>query len=125
MAKGFQYPFTMTEDGPEVAEDEELVAGAMTQLMSQERGERPFQPSNGITLWDYVFENVEDIARADLRRELMLGTTRHEPRATPVRFPVRVQELDSGAWEVEVTVEYEYDGEGYAARRSNRRSATP
>lgn len=118
--KGFSYPFTMTDEGPEVAEDEELVASAMAQLQSQEPDERPFQPYNGVSLWKYLFSNAEDLARGEIRREMMLAVTRNEPRVDPVRFPIRLKKTDFGAWEVELVTEWRYGRNVYSSKRTVR-----
>lgn len=115
--KGFAYPFEIGDDGPKTAEGAELVAGALTQLAAQEKGERPFQPSNGRNLWKFVFADVETLVAGDARRELTMATRRNEPRADVIRVDARADRRDNGAWEVNLTLVWQYDGEVYAASR--------
>lgn len=121
MPKGFKYPFQMTDRGPETAENAELVASALTILFAQEKGERPYQPLNGIELWPQVFENETALAEANVRREIALGISRNEPRVELLRTPVGTRELESGAREVDLVAVWRYNGRTYSSRREDAR----
>lgn len=113
--KGFKYPFRIGDRGPEVAEDEELVASALTTLIGQQPGERPYQSQNGVNTLQFVFQNVERLVQGNVRRELMLAMLNYEPRAAPKEFPIRVKDRSDAAGEepskvIVVTVIWEYQG---------------
>ena len=117
--RGFRYPFRFgTSGAPEEVEDEvELVASAVTQFLSQVAGERPYQPGNGLTALSYVFENESELVKANLRREIVLGLSRYEPRITVNRVLVRYVKQDPGK-RIELTVLWEYNNRLFSTART-------
>jgi phage baseplate assembly protein W len=116
---GYTYPFRYDTTGAPVenAEDAELVASAVTQFLSQMAGERPYQKGNGHRLDRYVFENESELVKANARRHLFLGLTRHEPRIEVVEVIARYLQQGS-ARVLEVTVVWRYKGKVYSTGRN-------
>lgn len=110
--KGIKYPFQISDEkgAPEEAEEDELVASAITQLMSQRKGERPYRPLDGVDLHDYIFEHEEPLIRANVRRELQLGLTRFEPRVRVERVLARFIETAGGGKAFEPLVLWSFRG---------------
>ena len=87
--RGIRYPFSLRAGFPQEAKDEVLVASALTQLFSQERGERVYGDTNGVSILPYTFESEEALVAADVRREIILAVSKHEPRVSIESVPVR------------------------------------
>lgn len=113
-----RYPFRLSSGAPESATGEEIVVSAINQLFAQDRGERVYDSTNGVSLTKYVFENNDSLLRANLRREITLALNRNEPRSELISAPVRTFERDNKSVLVEVTVLWRYRGRVYSLARS-------
>lgn len=87
--RGLKYPFSLRAGFPQEVKDEALVASSITQLFSQERGERVYSDTNGVSILPYTFETEEALIAADVRREIILAVSKHEPRVSIESVPVR------------------------------------
>lgn len=113
-----RYPFRISSGSPESATGEEIVVSAINQLFAQDRGERVYDSTNGVSLIKYVFENNDSLLRANLRREITLALNRNEPRAELISAPVRTFTQDDDSVLVEVTVLWRYRGRVYSLARA-------
>lgn len=114
--RGIRYPFTLREGAPREAKDEVLVASALTQLFSQERGERVYNDDNGVSVLPYIFENEQALVAADIRREIVLAVARYEPRVSVESVPVQYSTID-GQRVLDSVVVWRYQGRVFSVGR--------
>lgn len=116
--KGYLYPYRISTTGKPVETEDsvELVASAVTQFLSQQAGERAYQPRNGNTAQTYIFENESELVKANIRREIAFGLTRSEPRITVVEVLVRYVTQGPGR-RLELTVLWSYRNQLFSTSR--------
>jgi phage baseplate assembly protein W len=116
--KGFGYPFKIGSNGaPSEVRDEGVIASAMTQFFSQQKGERLYSRANGLSLQAYVFENEAEIVKANIRRDLMLGISRFEPRVE-VLATLASYVVEDDQSSLQVTMVWRYRGKAYSVTRN-------
>jgi len=115
--KGIKYPFNLFGGAPDEATDDVLVASALTQLFSQEKRERVYNDQNGVNLVAYVFDNLNDVLRANIRREIILAVSRFEGRVKIERVLVRFVGV-GGKRVVDLVLLWRYQGRVYSAARA-------
>lgn len=116
--RGFLYPLRFKTDGNpvETEDDNELVASAVTQFLSQLAGERPYDDLNGHNLDNMLFENESELVKANARREIALGLAAYEPRIRVVEVVVRYVDQGVGL-RTEITVNYVYRNQLFSTTR--------
>jgi phage baseplate assembly protein W len=115
--RGIRYPFNLFGGAPTEATDDTLVASALTQLFSQEKRERVYADLNGVNLVSYVFDNLNDVLRANLRREITLAVSRFEGRVKIEKVVVRFVQV-GGKPVVDLVLLWRYQGRVYSAARA-------
>lgn len=114
--RGILYPFSIREGAPKEAKDETLVASALTQLLSQERGERVYNDNNGVSLLPYIFEQETALVAADIRREIVLAVAKYEPRVSVETVPVQYRLVDNNSV-LEAALVWRYQGRVFSVGR--------
>lgn len=114
--RGIRYPFTLREGAPKEAKDEVLIASALTQLFSQERGERVYNEDNGVSVLPYIFENEQELVAADVRREIVLAVAKYEPRVSVESVPVRYKTIE-GQRVLDSVLLWRYQGRVFSVGR--------
>lgn len=80
--RGMAYPFQQGNDAtPAPAYDDLLVRMSLEQLLQTRRGERVMRPNFGCDIFQYVFENNDDLLIQLLRTEIAAAIAKWEPRA--------------------------------------------
>jgi len=115
--KGIRYPFNLFGGSPDEASDDTLVASALTQLFSQEKRERVYNDLNGVNLVAYVFDSLNDVLRANIRREIILAVSRYEGRVKIEKVLVRFVRV-GGQPVVDLVLLWRYQGRVYSAARA-------
>lgn len=115
--KGIRYPFNLFGGAPSDAADDTLVASALTQLFSQEKRERVYADLNGVNLISYIFDNLDDVLRANIRREIILAVSRFEGRVKIEKVIVRFVRA-GGHQVVDLVLLWRYQGRVYSAARA-------
>lgn len=101
--RGIAFPFRVSKTGefPAVAEDEELIAESIRQLVGTLRGERVMRKDIGLDAMKYVFENQSGALDDALRYSILNLLTKYERR-------IAVTALDVGREGSSVTVQVGY-----------------
>ena len=68
--------------------DVEAVKQSVTNLISTQRGERPFKPALGTRLFKYLFEPLDDITKTEIRREVITTLETYESRVEVLKVDV-------------------------------------
>jgi len=63
-----------------VKKDIEAVKQSVLNILSTNRGERPFMPDFGGNIRAYLFENVDSVTASLIEEEIKLSLANHEPR---------------------------------------------
>lgn len=80
--RGVAFPFQKgTRSLPAATFDDELVRMSLQQILQTQRGERPMRPQFGCDIFQYVFENNDELLQQILRSEIAATMARWEPRA--------------------------------------------
>lgn len=77
---GFGYPLTMQGGQPVRVEKEALIDAALLVQSATSKGDRPYDPLNGLDLESYTFAKVDSLTLANVRRDVTLALRRNEPR---------------------------------------------
>jgi phage baseplate assembly protein W len=115
MPKGFGYPFRIRNGAPVEVRDSELVASSLFVLQSQDRGERPYDPENGVNLIEYVFENTSELVLAFARNELRVAVVNYEPRANLIAVDSYYESVDDQATSLVTQIFWEYGGKTFSS----------
>lgn len=100
--RGITFPFKEgTEELPDPAYDNDVVKYSLEQILGTTRGERVMRPAFGCNLYQYVFENNNELLAELLRTEISSAIARWEPRAY-------LQGVDVTRDENEVTITVSY-----------------
>jgi len=116
--RGIRYPFNLFGGAPDEAKDGELVASALTQLFSQEKRERVYNDLNGINLTEYVFDNQNDVLKANVRRDIVLAVSRFERRVSIERVNVRFVNVAGTKPTLDLELVWRYQGRAYSVARA-------
>lgn len=112
--KGLSFPIKMNSTGRlNTLSGPDRVAASMSLLFSQDRGDRPYNPTNGVNLYRYVFEDVGPLEAANVRRDIMLSVSRHEQRVTLLDVMTGIR-ADGSTRVFEVMPVWSFDGKQYA-----------
>ncbi len=82
--------------------NEKSVIRAMKNLITTNRGERPFQPNLGCGLKRLLFEPLDDVTSDLIRTEITTTITQYEPRVKLILVDVQPQE-QSDAYIISIT----------------------
>lgn len=77
---GFGYPLTIQGGRPVRVEKEALIDAALLVQSATSKGDRPYDPLNGLDLDSYLFAKVDSLTLANVRRDVTLALRRNEPR---------------------------------------------
>ena len=114
MLKGLSFPVKMTTNGRlKTTQGADRIASSMSLLFSQNGGDRPYSPTNGVNIFKYVFEDVGPFEAGNVRREITLAVARHEPRATLVNVFTGVR-VEDGERVFDVVPVWSFDGKMFA-----------
>jgi phage baseplate assembly protein W len=79
--RGFSFPFgTDGATFPAEAEDDDLIADSVRQVVETPRGTRLMRAAFGTRAYSYVFENNDALLVENLRTDVMGALGRYEPR---------------------------------------------
>lgn len=100
--RGMAYPFQESDEAlPAPAYDDLLIKYSLQQILGTNRGERVMRPAFGCNLYQFVFENNNELLEQLLRAEIAAAVARWEPRAYLQGIEVLREEN-----EVTVTISY-------------------
>lgn len=87
MIKGFWFPFRAgTTAFPEEASDANVIKGSIIQILTTGYGERIMRPTFGSRVFDFIFENSDELLQILIEREVRSSLNAWEPR-------IRVEEV--------------------------------
>lgn len=101
---GIKFPFQKGPLAfPAATSDEDLIRESLIQIIMTSKGERLMRTSFGSNAFAFVFENNDDVLKANAQREVREAIGRFEPRV--VVTDVDVQQ-DTEAGEIQISISY-------------------
>ena len=87
-----------------VKRDIEAIKQSVVNILSTNRGERPFMPAFGANIQSYLFENVDSVTASLIEEEIRSALVNYEPRVRVLE--VFVQDLsDRNAIDIRLNLE--------------------
>lgn len=102
--RGYSFPFRPVGGVfPARSEDETLLAQALIQLIGTRRGERVMRPDFGTRIYDFLFENNDEVLQELVRADVMSAIGTFEPRVLVSNITIE-RKPDEGL--IDVKIEY-------------------
>lgn len=120
---GFAYPLQIAGGVPVRVEDEALIDAALLVQSATNKGDRPYDPLNGLNLEAIVFAPVDSLTLANVRRDVTLALRRNEPRISLQGVNAYYLE-EQGETVMIIEVIWSYQNENIVSRRPLRMGAT-
>ena len=79
-----------TKDVP-IKYDVNAVKQAVRNILLTQSGEKPFNPDFGANLYDFLFDNFDDVAFAEIQLRIENAILNHEPRVR--LLDIRIEDL--------------------------------
>jgi phage baseplate assembly protein W len=119
---GFAYPLQITGGVPVRVDNEALIDAALLVQSATNKGDRPYDPLNGLNLESYVFSEVDSLTLANVRREVTLALSRNEPRISLQGVNAYYTD-EQGETVMIIEVIWSYQNENIVSRRPLRMGA--
>ena len=91
-------------DDVSIKRDDEAIKQSVLNILSTNRGERPFMPDFGGNIRAYLFENVDSVTASLIEEEIKLSLTNYEPRVRVLSVDVE-DLLDQNAINIRLEIE--------------------
>jgi phage baseplate assembly protein W len=104
--KGFSFPFKPGETAfPEEATDNDVIKSSIIQILTTGFNSRLMRPDFGSRVFDFIFENDDEVLQILIEREVRFSLSKWEPRIR-VENVLAVAEDDVAPGLITVTILY-------------------